>query len=150
MKELGKGAFGRVVLGVERTSGAVWAIKILAKREVREGNMVEQLTRELKIQLFVNHPHVVKVHGYFDDLLHFYIVMECALDGHLSETLQRASAPLSEAAAAPLLHQLCVALAALHAEQIIHRDLKPENVMLHEVPRTLVREWSRYATSGGA
>lgn len=46
--------------------------------------MVEQLTRELKIQQYANHPNIIKVYGFFDDLLHFYTIMECALDNHLS------------------------------------------------------------------
>lgn len=29
--------------------------------------MVEQFSRELKIQSFLNHPNIVKVFGYFDD-----------------------------------------------------------------------------------
>jgi len=59
----------------------------MSKREIREGKMLEQLVRELKIQLTLNHPNIVKVYGYFDDLLYFYIIMECALDGRLSEQI---------------------------------------------------------------
>jgi hypothetical protein len=40
LRELGKGAFGRVVLAVEKESKLVCAIKIMAKREIREDNMV--------------------------------------------------------------------------------------------------------------
>ena len=56
----------------------------MSKRELRENNMIDQLVRELKIQILINHPNIVKIHGFFDDLLHFYILIECALDGHLS------------------------------------------------------------------
>lgn len=34
--------------------------------------------------MYVSHPNIAKVYGFFDDLLHFYIIMECALDLHLS------------------------------------------------------------------
>ena len=50
--------------------------------------MVEQFTREIKTQCFFNHPNIVKVYGYFDDLLHLYIIMECALDQRLSDILK--------------------------------------------------------------
>lgn len=95
-KELGRGAFGRVVLAIERRSGLVCAIKIMSKREIVQSGMQEQLVRELKIQMFLNHPNVAKVYGFFDDLLHFYILMECALDGHLSDHLARKSSPIKE------------------------------------------------------
>jgi aurora kinase, other len=95
--------------------------------------MQEQLVRELKIQMFINHPNVVKVYGFFDDLLHFYTIMECALDGHLSDHLLRRSVLLKEDEAAALLYQTCSAVAALHTHSVIHRDLKPENLLMHEV-----------------
>jgi serine/threonine protein kinase len=103
----------------------ICAIKIMAKREIRENNMLEQLVREMKIQLYVNHPNIVKFYGFFDDLLHCYILMECALDGHLSEYLKKTPNPLSEVEAANYLNQLCSAVALLHSSRIIHRDLKP-------------------------
>ena len=56
----------------------------MSKREIRDSDMVEQLIREIKIQQYLCHPNVVKVYGFFDDLLHFYTVMECALDPPLS------------------------------------------------------------------
>ena len=112
--------------------------------------MAEQVARELKLQMFVSHPNVVKVYGYFDDLLHFYIIMECALDGHLSDLLARRPAALPEEEAAVLFHQTCSAVSVLHRHSIIHRDLKPENLLMHEVPPSLPRESSRSPTSAGA
>lgn len=94
LKELGKGTFGRVVLAMEKMTGMMCAIKIISKREVKEGEMVEQLCRELKIQMYANHPHIVKLYGFFEDLLHFYIIMECAMDGHLSRLIKSSKEPL--------------------------------------------------------
>jgi len=74
-------------LAIEKESGYICAIKILSKRDLRQENMIEQLVREIKIQSCLNHPNVVKIYGFFDDLLHFYIVMECALDHRLSDVL---------------------------------------------------------------
>lgn len=87
--------------------------------------MEGQLARELKIQLYVNHPNIVKIYGFFEDLLHCYIIMECALDGHLSEYLSKSNSPLPELEAAKYLNQICSAVSLLHSEHIIHRDLKP-------------------------
>lgn len=139
-KELGRGAFGRVVLAIERRSRLVCAIKIMSKREVMQSGMQEQLVRELKIQMFINHPNVAKVYGFFDDLLHFYTLMECALDGHLSDHLARRTVPIREEEAAVLLYQTCSAVAALHTHSVIHRDLKPENLLMHEVLLPPLRE----------
>ena len=39
--------------------------------------------------MLVSHPNIVKIFGFFDDLLHFYILIECALDGHLNEFIKK-------------------------------------------------------------
>lgn len=88
----------------------------------------------------INHPNVIKVYGFFDDLLHFYILMECALDGPLTQALKKRPAPFSEAESAAFMSQLCNAISHLHSESIIHRDLKPDNILFHEVIHFLCRE----------
>ena len=92
--------------------------------------MIEQLVREIKIQSCLSHPNIVKIYGFFDDLLHFYIVMECALDHRLSDLLEKNR--LQEYEASVIFYQLCAAVSQMHSLSIIHRDLKPENIMLHE------------------
>lgn len=68
----------------------------MSKREIRDSDMVEQLIREIKIQQYVNHPNVVKVYGFFDDLLHFYTVLECALDASLGQTIKNRTTPIPD------------------------------------------------------
>jgi serine/threonine protein kinase len=75
--------------------------------------------------MFINHPNVIKIYGFFDDLLHFYIIMESALDGHLSDFLNKRPNTLKEDEASVLLYQTCSAISSLHTHTIIHRDLKP-------------------------
>lgn len=87
----------------------------MSKREIRDSNMVEQLIREIKIQQYACHPNVVKVYGFFDDLLHFYIIMECELDAPLSQTIKNRSNPISDCEAANTISQICQAIAYLHS-----------------------------------
>ena len=37
--------------------------------------MLDQFIQEIKIQLFLDHPNIVKLYSFFDDSLYFYIVM---------------------------------------------------------------------------
>lgn len=102
--------------------------------------MLEQFVRELKIQLSLNHPNIVKVYGFFDDLIQFYIIMECAMDGHLSQKIEKSPTPLPEKEVAVIMNQICSAVLALHSSSIIHRDLKTENVMFHDVMHLILRK----------
>lgn len=70
--------------------------------------MVEQFAREIKIQCYFKHPNIIKVYGCFDDLLHLYVVMECALDQRLSDLLQEKKPP--EVQASSIFYQICSAV----------------------------------------
>jgi serine/threonine protein kinase len=45
----------------------VVALKVIEKAVVREEEIVEQFLREVKIQMFLSHPNIVKLYGCFDD-----------------------------------------------------------------------------------
>jgi serine/threonine protein kinase len=45
LKDLGKGAFGKVILAMEKQIQFICAIKIISKECIREDNMMEQLIR---------------------------------------------------------------------------------------------------------
>jgi serine/threonine protein kinase len=55
----------------------------------------------------INHPNIIKVYGFFDDILNLYIVMECALDGQLSDFMEKSTEPIPEATATVIFHQIC-------------------------------------------
>ncbi len=38
--------------------------------------------------MYLNHPHIIKMYGYFDDLSFIYILMEVALDNTLFKFLE--------------------------------------------------------------
>ncbi len=45
--------------------------------------MLDQFVQEIKINLFANHPNVVKMYGFFHDQTHIYIIMEYMEEGSL-------------------------------------------------------------------
>ena len=121
--DLGQGSFAIVKRASNRTTGQKVAIKIIKKYELTDEDKMA-LQNEIDILTHVDHPNIVKLYGFFDDLLHFYTLMECALDGHLSEALKKRP-PFSESDAATLMSQVCQVISHLHSESVIHRDLKP-------------------------
>lgn len=50
---------------------------------------MDQFINEIKIQMFLDHPNIVKLYGFFDDLTHFYIVMEYMEGGSLFSYLKK-------------------------------------------------------------
>jgi len=45
--------------------------------------MINQFISELKLQLFLQHPYITKIYGYFIENDNIYLVMEYMTDGNL-------------------------------------------------------------------
>ena len=66
-KRLGKGRYGDVYIVRHKLTGFLCAMKVIDKDIVREEEMQEPLTREIKISFFMDHPNIATLYGCFDD-----------------------------------------------------------------------------------
>lgn len=74
-RKLGKGRFGDVFMARDIRTGFALAIKMISKKEVKEAGMESQVTQEIKIQMFSNHPNVLKLYGFFHDDKKIYLLL---------------------------------------------------------------------------
>jgi hypothetical protein len=140
VREIGRGAMGRVYLAEDVNLGRVVALKALAPRLTGDPSYRERLRREARAAAGMTHPGVCIVHALeeFDGQL--FIVSEF-VDGHtLRDEVGRNQVPSADAIAATA-RDLAEALAAAHANGITHRDFKPENVMRDRTGRLKVLDF---------
>lgn len=97
-----------------------------------DATTLNQLMREIKIQAFLNHPHIVKLYHFFVDEDSAYLVMEPCLGKNLFQNLKEAGR-MNETLVRELIRQVCTAVEYMHKNNVLHRDIKPENILLHEV-----------------
>lgn len=116
-------------VAVHKLTGMVFALKCIKKSVVREEGIVEQLTKEIKIQSFLNQPNIAKLYSVFDDSENVYLLQELCCEGNMYHFLQKKGS-LSEKEAKFYLLSICEAIAEMHSFNIMHRDLKPENIVL--------------------
>ncbi|KGQ12816.1 Serine/threonine-protein kinase ark1 [Beauveria bassiana D1-5] len=128
-RPLGKGKFGRVYLGRERTSGFICALKVLHKNELRNGGVERQVRREIEIQSNLRHPNVLQMYGHFHDSKRVFLILEFAGKGELYKHLRKENR-FAEWKAAQYIAQMTSALRYLHRKHVIHRDIKPENILV--------------------
>jgi serine/threonine protein kinase len=131
VRELGAGNFGRVNLVREISTGLERVCKIMSTAR-RTSKEVELMKREMEVLASLDHPHVVKLYEYAEDVARqeLILILEYIPGGCCDGLLKRQSGRLAESLVARLLNQLLVALAYCHSSGVIHRDVKPENMML--------------------
>ncbi len=77
----------------------------------------------------LNHPHLVKVHEFFEENGTAYYVMDY-IEGESLRTKLNREGVLSENLVLKYLQQLLPALEVAHKQSIWHLDIKPENIMV--------------------
>ncbi|GFT44770.1 hypothetical protein NPIL_174911 [Nephila pilipes] len=147
-KPLGKGKFGNVYLGREKTSKFVVALKVLFKSQLKQNGVEHQLRREIEIQSHLRHPNILRLYGYFYDESRVYLVLEYAPGGELYKVLQQCKR-FDEKTAANYMAKIGSALKYCHSKKIIHRDIKPENLLLGQNGELKIADfgWSVHAPS---
>lgn len=59
-----------------KANGTLFALKKISKEQIKKNKMESQLALEIKLQLFMNHPNILKLYHFFDDEHYMYLVME--------------------------------------------------------------------------
>jgi len=127
-KELGKGNFSVVHLGIHKKTGDACAIKFLNKRKFwSDPKIKDQVVREVEILQQIQHPNCVQYKELFEGDTYVYLVLEFADGGELFHKIKSG---VSESEARKLFTQLLTGVNYLHSRGIVHRDLKPENILL--------------------
>uniref|UniRef100_A0A3Q2XUA9 non-specific serine/threonine protein kinase n=1 Tax=Hippocampus comes TaxID=109280 RepID=A0A3Q2XUA9_HIPCM len=61
---VGKGSFAKVYLARQLRTQELFAIKVIQKKWLASSEVIQAFVKEIEILSQVNHPHVVKIHGY--------------------------------------------------------------------------------------
>ncbi|XP_051119248.1 probable serine/threonine protein kinase IREH1 [Andrographis paniculata] len=129
IKPISRGAFGRVFLARKRTTGDLFAIKVLKKADMIRKNAVESILAERDILISVRNPFVVRFFYSFTCRENLYLVMEYLNGGDLYSLLRNLGC-LDEDVARVYIAEVVLALEYLHSLRVVHRDLKPDNLLI--------------------
>ncbi|PKC71781.1 kinase-like protein, partial [Rhizophagus irregularis] len=129
IKPISRGAFGKVYLARKKTTGDLYAIKILKKVDMVRKNMVNHVLAERRVLSLSRTPFVVKLYYAFQSQDYLYLVMEYLIGGDLSSLLQNFER-FEEEMAKMYTAEVVLALEYLHNNGITHRDLKPDNMLI--------------------
>jgi hypothetical protein len=127
VRELGRGAQGRVVLARHATAGTPVAIKYLPA-DAAEGDRA-LFEREARLLGQVRHPNVARLYRLVMGERGAAIIME-AVDGVPLRRILAEHGALGPEASLLVLKGSLLGLAAAHRAGVVHRDYKPANVVV--------------------
>ena len=84
----------------------------MSKKRIRDAKVEEHILREIKIQSYLNHPHLTSLYGYFHDQEYLYLVLEALPDGSLQNVKKKKK--LSEKESASIIKQVAEGLREMH------------------------------------
>jgi len=129
LKRISRGAFGRVDLVQQTSTGQLFAMKTLDKPAMVLKNLVNQVMVEREILSTIENEFVVKMFYAFHNSSRLFLVMEFLPGGDCSSLLENIGY-FDENMARCYIAELIMALDYLHSKDIIHRDVKPDNLLI--------------------
>lgn len=142
VKLIGKGDVGRVYLVENRTTGELYAMKVLEKNEMLKRNKIKRVLAEQEILATASHPFIVTLYHTFQSKDYLYFVTEYCCGGEFFRALQSlANKRLEEPGARFYTAEVICALEYLHFMGFIYRDLKPENILLHHTGHIMLTDF---------
>ncbi|CAK7891434.1 serine/threonine-protein kinase Rad53p [[Candida] anglica] len=136
---IGQGAFATVKKVIERSTGESYAVKIINRRKALNANgAAGGVDRELSILRKLNHPNIVHLKSFYEDMDNYYLVMEFVPGGDLMDFVA-ANGAIGEDATQVITKQILDGIAYVHKLGISHRDLKPDNVLIMQDNPILIK-----------
>ena len=133
---LNSGGFGDVYKTSRKTSGEMFAVKVMSKAR-RTARMTLQQSRELSLMKAFKdqHPGIVSLQGWRETVFDVQLFMPL-YDMNLRQYIKQALVPRPEGR--EIASQILGAVTYLQCENVLHRDIKPPNILINRQPLAAV------------
>jgi MAP/microtubule affinity-regulating kinase len=126
---IGKGAFGKVNIGLHILTGRIVAIKSFNKTTFKDEKYRTKIMNEIELMKNLKHFSVVRILDVFETEKYILLVMENVLGGDLLTFIKKRT-KLPEKTARFIFKQLLQSLKYIHSKNIVHRDIKLDNILI--------------------
>ena len=131
MEQIGKGAFGTVLLVEDQVVGEQLILKFLNANVSTDEEMMNRFVHELRFSRMITHKNVIRIY----DFLHLSGKYAISMEYFPSHTLAKEMAPRKPLPVKKALgwgRDIAVGMSVAHGVGVIHRDLKPANLLIND------------------
>ena len=126
---IGKGAFGKVNIGLHILTGRIVAIKSFNKTKFTKESYKNKIMNEINLMKNLKHFSVVKLLDTIETEKYILLIMENVLGGDLLTFIKKRN-KLQEKTAKFIFKQLLQSIKYIHSKNIVHRDIKLDNILI--------------------
>lgn len=124
---LGKGAFGSVFRALNMGTGETVAVKQVKLADLPKSEL-RVITLEIDLLKNLDHPNIVKYHGFVKSTESLNIILEYCENGSL-HSISKNFGKFPENLVGLYMSQVLHGLLYLHEQGVIHRDIKGANIL---------------------
>lgn len=119
-----------VITATSSETGGLVTIKIMSKAGNAGFCRKKGFYQEIEMMRQLNHPNLIKYYRSIETANRYYIVMECAQNGSLSDFIRK-EGHLTEPKARSIYRQLVNVLSYCNSRGCIHHDIKSGNILFN-------------------
>jgi len=131
IKQIGKGAFGTVLLMQDKVVDEQLILKFLNPNVSSDEEMMKRFVHELRYSRMITHKNVIRIY----DFLHLQGAYAISMEYFPSHTLSGEmpnSKPMAFSKALQYSMDMATGMSVAHQAGVIHRDLKPANILVND------------------
>lgn len=134
---VGGGGMGAVFRAHDTTLDRVVAVKVLARAQSADEEMLRRFRNEAQSAARLDHENIGRVHAVGSDRGWHYIVFEY-IEGQNLRDLVREEGPFAVGRAMDVVAQVADALEHASERDVVHRDIKPSNIVITPAGRARI------------
>ena len=132
-KILGKGAFGKVLLGTIKEKNQKIALKELPKEVEKDKEALESISNEIQISSKLDNTNIVKMLEITEIGNKQYLIYEFCNGGDLRQYMNHFG-NFDEELIQIIVIKIINGLLELKKQKVVHHDIKPENILIQLFP----------------